>query len=394
MSKDNFKQGLFWRNLPIKNKDKFPKFLDSGNDYILNNTKTPFIIFTGTGSINFSELDWPKAKSKLRKCKDLSIFIFEPLTYYIAGKKPKGYHSTHPEIHYKHQEYIRSIELDCILDFIEDIGIKVTVYTTDYRSSYFLEKFYKKYLTIKCLDSFIRQGHFTKKMELNKKGVIKKTFFCANNRYSPHRHLIMAFLANKKGNYTWHFIINCDLRKKSWLENDLIPWRYIRYGETILNKNYFYISDKLKDRLIVEHVDHFYYPVGLSLEYELVYEKGINDCFCAVIGETRFAQPTANISEKTLYAMGYSTPFIIVGPPFTLEYLKKLGFKTFSHWWDESYDQEENHTQRLLKIFETIDYINRLSIPKQREIYKEMKLVLKHNKDLFKSFSSNKQILP
>jgi hypothetical protein len=72
-------------------------------------------------------------------------------------------------------------------------------------------------------------------------------------------------------------------------------------------------------------------------------------------------------------------PFILVAPPHSLEYMKKLGFKTFDKFWDESYDQEDNHQTRLLKILDLIDYIDSKSIHELTIMYSAMQETIEHN---------------
>ena len=43
-------------------------------------------------------------------------------------------------------------------------------------------------------------------------------------------------------------------------------------------------------------------------------------------------------------------PFFVVGNPHTLKKIKRLGFKTFSMLWDESYDNELDLNTRIEKI--------------------------------------------
>ena len=74
-------------------------------------------------------------------------------------------------------------------------------------------------------------------------------------------------------------------------------------------------------------------------------------------------------------------PIIVVAPPYTLEYLKTFGIKTFDKWWDESYDREENHYQRIKKIFNLIDYINSKSIEELKIMYNEMKEIIEELKN-------------
>jgi hypothetical protein len=94
-----------------------------------------------------------------------------------------------------------------------------------------------------------------------------------------------------------------------------------------------------------------------------------------------------------LTALHLKLPIILVAPPYTLEYLKTFGFKTFDKWWDESYDIEENHYIRIMKIFNVIDYINSKSIQELQKIYAEMKEVLDHNKQIVGTIMLNNTIL-
>jgi hypothetical protein len=82
-------------------------------------------------------------------------------------------------------------------------------------------------------------------------------------------------------------------------------------------------------------------------------------------------------------------PFVIAGSPHCLKYLKELGFKTFDRWWDESYDQEEDHEKRILKILEVVDYIDSLSIESLKLMHNEMLEVLNHNYQNFMSINNS-----
>ena len=105
-----------------------------------------------------------------------------------------------------------------------------------------------------------------------------------------------------------------------------------------------------------------------------------NDSFVAIVSESRFAQPTANFSEKTLQVILNKKPFILLAPPFTLKYLKEnFGFKTFDKFWDESYDEEVIHIERMKKIFSIIDDIQNKPISELQDIYMQMKEIIDHN---------------
>jgi hypothetical protein len=114
------------------------------------------------------------------------------------------------------------------------------------------------------------------------------------------------------------------------------------------------------------------------------------EAFVDIISETRYAQPTANISEKTFQAMQYLRPFILVAPPKSLKELHSLGFKTFGDFWDESYDDEADHGERLAKIFTLINTVFAIPNEEQRKMYKKMIPILTHNFERFIEMVKNK----
>jgi hypothetical protein len=72
-------------------------------------------------------------------------------------------------------------------------------------------------------------------------------------------------------------------------------------------------------------------------------------------------------------------PFVIVAAPHTLKYLKEMGYKTFSDFWPEEYDDIECTSDRLVEVCNTIKYINSFSIEDCRKIYKKLIPRLMHN---------------
>ena len=100
--------------------------------------------------------------------------------------------------------------------------------------------------------------------------------------------------------------------------------------------------------------------------------ESYNESFCAIVNETRFAQATGLLTEKIMNPMLNCKPFIMVGPPGNLEYMRKWGFQTFSDYWDESYDTEECHHKRLAKILDLINEIGSKSLEELQELYEKM----------------------
>ena len=57
--------------------------------------------------------------------------------------------------------------------------------------------------------------------------------------------------------------------------------------------------------------------------------------------------PVRFLTEKTFKPMSYGMPFMIFGNRHSLKRVRDLGFKTFPEWFDESYDELGNFSQRL-----------------------------------------------
>lgn len=106
----------------------------------------------------------------------------------------------------------------------------------------------------------------------------------------------------------------------------------------------------------------------------------ISKAYVDITVESTFFIDHTHFSEKILKACLVKRPFIVVSGPKTLDVLKKLGFKTFWLWWNESYDNELDHYKRLNKIFELIEQIESMSYQELDNMLKNMEDVLEHNK--------------
>lgn len=70
-----------------------------------------------------------------------------------------------------------------------------------------------------------------------------------------------------------------------------------------------------------------------------------------------------------------------MGNKHSLKELKKLGYKTFSNWIDESYDELDN-LQRMDAIIKVLNDIDK--IENKFEWFKSMEEVLKHNYEILR----------
>lgn len=102
-----------------------------------------------------------------------------------------------------------------------------------------------------------------------------------------------------------------------------------------------------------------------------------------LVTETSFHQNELFLSEKILKPILNFQPFIVFGPQYYLKELKRIGFKTFSDFWNEDYDNIEDGKDRYFKIMELVLSLNSKSIDELNEIYKKTKEICIHNKNHF-----------
>lgn len=390
----DYKQDIFWNNIPYHKGRTFRKlgflYHSTLKGTFLKDVKNPFIIWTGTGRIEALEQMFlsPKTQNKIRKSDlEFYFYLYEPLCAKIGDYNRSFYSEFPSNVDLKQ---ITSDEFESIRIFVKNNNIKnFRIFTSDYRIELIKDNYPD--LKISCLDVFLRemaQGYSGWPALENK---ISKKFWCGNWRYTAHRHIVASYMIGLDGTYTWNLKCSYDeLKKNNWFDLEKLrsedPKRYkkITAGVEYLYDNVLSIDIKL-DAVNVQEFNEVFIPGSSAPQWSIDFLQSYRSCFCAVVNETRYAQPFGYFSEKTLTAMFSRLPFVLVAPPKSLQYLKELGFKTFDRWWDESYDQEEDHYRRILKIFDIIDYINSKSIEELKTIYSEMTDILEHNISVIKS---------
>ena len=101
----------------------------------------------------------------------------------------------------------------------------------------------------------------------------------------------------------------------------------------------------------------------------------------SVITETFYQEPCPVVffSEKIFKPMRAHHPFIVVGHPHSIKWLNKIGFITFDKWWDESYDDIQDPTQRMDEICRLLTKLSTFDQSQWIKIYQQQQHVLKHN---------------
>lgn len=110
-----------------------------------------------------------------------------------------------------------------------------------------------------------------------------------------------------------------------------------------------------------------------------------------VVAETFTSGNCFFVTEKTVRPMLLKKPFIVFGSRDFLAYLRQMGFRTFSDFWDETYDGYSG-TERYNRILALIDSISCKSKDELEAMYWDMQYTLDHNYNLLISKQFNKSI--
>lgn len=219
---------------------------------------------------------------------------------------------------------------------------------------------------------------FCKDKKINFSRKFKYKISCFNNREDIHRQIISLLLCKEKDVF---LTLNKTLNPKHVFNNFFFDIK--KLDENITSKirnNYEYLNNNYKNFLdpSIKNYDH----LDFKTQNNDFLWNSIQDSFLNIITETSYTSYNINISEKTLKPITCYRPFVVLGTPGCLRKLKGLGFKTFSKWWDESYDDEQDHALRLQKIYYITKEILDKSNKELEEMLDEMKDVLIHNRSV------------
>jgi hypothetical protein len=167
------------------------------------------------------------------------------------------------------------------------------------------------------------------------------------------------------------------------------------------------LSHKMKDH--VELVHQLELPKYLSIDFDdILKQHTISDKDLALFSETHLSIISETLffksaiidlknnhnhldsfflTEKTYRAIACRHPFILMSRPRTLRVLKMLGYKTFSPWIDESYDEIEDDFERLNKILDIIEDLSQKNTDFWIDFMKMTAPLVDHNFKILTSYN-------
>ena len=233
--------------------------------------------------------------------------------------------------------------------------------------------------------SFMSEDDFNSNLKREKKCLIY------NRRIAPHRVIILSLLQNddllKQVSYSidlsLHYNSN-DLGLELAKGHNYLKFPYIENEKMKSNMINGFFKLKKIGKSVVDY-DNVGGVWGFGFEHK---EPYLNTYF-SVITETLFYEQGHYISEKTFKGIQHLHPFVVIGKPGILKQLRKWGFKTFSDFWDESYDEISNDSLRMESIYNVIKKLIEKTDDEWVELNKKLLPILIHNRKTLLSFDEN-----
>lgn len=248
-----------------------------------------------------------------------------------------------------------------------------------------------EYMLSQYINSHHPKGYYNKlyPKKLIKDKVYPKSFLCLNRRWRPHRPILVILLwfykLLEKGYVS--FGPSGDDSKENW---DYI-YDALKCG-TWSNAELFKIIDENEQN--IKQIPFMYLDIkdlhenqaDVTTSSDIYYENS----YFSVVPETTFyyRENSINsrfITEKTFKAIAMKHPFVLATIPKSLEVLKNLGYKTFSPWIDESYDEELDDNKRLLMIVKEVDRLANLNQEQLSEFISNVAPICEHNYNLLRN---------
>ena len=146
-------------------------------------------------------------------------------------------------------------------------------------------------------------------------------------------------------------------------------------------------SNKIDDYMplyLSEQYDNFKVSNNVNITHDL-YPKKFYESYLHIVAETAI-DDEGFFSEKIFKPIIYCQPFILIGQYKGLEYLKKIGYKTFSNVIDESYDLEKDNEKRIIMAADSaIEFIKKID----NNLMIKLWPIFEHNLKVFFNRSMN-----
>jgi len=231
----------------------------------------------------------------------------------------------------------------------------------------------KKIIELKQ-NNFYALGYKSEWFNISEVNVIRKKHFVCPNRNSnkPHRFLLGCFIESEN---LWDKMYCSFLQKE--LHTPMIDKLDTEFSKK-LNQASITFKNKLPIQMDTENLSESARECFESMRF---FKKDIYlDSYIQIVTETNFSKdifPT----EKIINPMTVLQPFILFAAYGYLNYIKKLGFKTFNGFIDESYDLEKNDAKRFKMLCDELLRLSKIPLAQIHNWYISIIPILEYNRN-------------
>jgi len=213
----------------------------------------------------------------------------------------------------------------------------------------------------------------------------QKSFINFNRRWRTHRPLFVSLL-HCYGLINKGFVSLGETGEVSYIWNDVF-FRMLQV-----------VDDDIKNILLahkaeITNIPNLYVDTDdLSINLSSLNDnpttttKLYEDSYFSVVSETCFFDGVGRfLTEKTFKPIVYQHPFILIAPAKSLEFLRKMGYKTFNPFIDESYDNVENDIERMKLVLKETERLSMLSESELYNFIDQIKPITTHNLTVLKN---------
>lgn len=173
------------------------------------------------------------------------------------------------------------------------------------------------------------------------------------------------FTALSRTHKWWRATVMTDLVRNGLLYNS--HWSY--NTDVALNESFDDNPIEVDTLDIRASIDQFLKGVPYTCDSQTLYQHNdhsiiendhYSDAYCNIVLETHYDADQSGgafLTEKIFKPIKHGQPFVVVGAPGSLAALRTLGYRTFDHAIDNSYDLVQDNTQRWQQTLHTIQRI-------------------------------------
>lgn len=189
-----------------------------------------------------------------------------------------------------------------------------------------------------------------------------KTFGCLNKRIRPHRVWFYNYMKDSN-------VMDNGLVSMNTIDEHDYPFEGLTLSTSKVQQLNRDLPMLVYGKKNNELDDNFYirrFNDDVNLD---TYITVVSEAHCGDSDQTMF------LSEKLFKPIACNHPFIVMGNRDSLKMMRKLGYKTFNDYLDETYDELPTHERltEIISVLRDIEYKDKF------EWFKSMEEVVKHN---------------